>query len=108
MSTADMVPSYLQDSGRVVIFGYRTNGAGGNVVDIPTIGYSDFSTKQTESLAYRPKAIMSPNGIMTHYIENVGVIPDIEYNITEDDFLYGYEGYKIAIENTIKTMLEVK
>lgn len=105
VSAADIAPAILQDAGRAVIFGSRTCGAGGSVKTTDRIGYSDFRISQTESLAWRPKPVMSPNGIMTQYIENVGVIPDVEYDVTIEDFIGGYEGYKTAINATLKEML---
>jgi len=106
ISTADMTPAPLQDAGRVVMFGGRTCGAGGNVETTPRIGYSDFQISQTESLTVRPKPVMSPNGIETRYLENVGVIPDVEYQVTVDDFMNGYLGYRQAIENTLREILK--
>lgn len=105
ISTADMTPAFLQDSGRVVIFGGRTCGAGGNVQTIGPIGYSDFQISQTESLTVRPREITAPNGMKTRYLENVGVIPDVEYPITKEEFLNGYAGYKKAIETTLLSLI---
>lgn len=106
ISTADMTPAPLQDSGRAVMFGARTCGAGGNVETIERLGYSDFGISQTESLTVRPKEVTSPNGIPTRYLENVGVAPDVEYPITIDDFMGGYSGYRNAIDDTLLMMVK--
>jgi len=106
VSAADMFPASLQDAGRATIFGGRTCGAGGSVRTTGNLGYSDFRISQTETLAVRSKEIESPSGVKTSYLENVGVIPDIEYSITVDDFMEGYEGYKKAIENALRGVIK--
>jgi len=105
ISTADMTPAPLQDAKRVVMFGGTTCGAGGNVETTSVIGHSDFRISQTESLTVRPIAVMTDSGVPTNYLENVGVIPDVPYYITVDDFVNGYQGYKKAIEDTMMEML---
>lgn len=106
ISAADMTPAPLQDAGRIKVLGSRTNGAGGNVETTPHIGHSDFQVSQTESLAVRPKETTTPNGVKTRYLENVGVAPDIEYEITYDDFMNGYLGYRQAVDNAIRDMVK--
>ncbi|MBT3182115.1 MAG: protease-like activity factor CPAF [Deltaproteobacteria bacterium] len=106
ISTADMTPAPLQDAGRAVMFGGTTCGAGGNVETTSVIGHSDFRISQTESLTVRPTAIMTENGVPTNYLENVGVIPDVPYEVTADDFVNGYQGYKKAVEETLLKMLK--
>lgn len=106
ISAADMFPAPLQDSGRAVIFGERTCGAGGSVTTLENIGYSDFQISQTQSLAVRAKEITSVTGVKTPYLENVGVIPDVQYSITYDDFMDGYKGYKAAVEDAIRGLVK--
>jgi hypothetical protein len=108
ISTADMTPAFLQDSGRVKMFGARTCGAGGSVTTSSNIGYSDFKISQTESLAVRPRPVVTENGFSTRYLENVGVIPDFPYEITLDDFMGGYLGYRNAVDNALSLMLDGK
>lgn len=108
ISVADMTLAFLQDSERAVMFGGRTCGAGGSVETTDRIGYSDFQISQTESLTVRPKAVVTPQGITTRYLENIGVVPDVEYPITVNDFINGYAGYRKAIEDTLMVMLKGK
>ncbi|HEY8279088.1 MAG TPA: S41 family peptidase, partial [Bdellovibrionota bacterium] len=83
-SGGDAFPAIMKDNGRVTLFGARTTGAGGNVVEYGPLAHSFFKFRLTESLMVRP------NGA---YVENYGVSPDVEYNMTEDDFMNDYRGY---------------
>ena len=38
-------------------------------------------------------------------IENLGVCPDIPYEITRDDLVNGYEGYKEAVNIALENIL---
>ncbi len=105
-SAAEMFPALLQDAGRATVFGSRTMGAGGSVGEIGPIGTSDVTVTITESLVRRSKEITAPGGTMTHYIENVGVIPDVPYEITLDDYLNGYDGYLRALERAALEMTD--
>ncbi len=39
-------------------------------------------------------------------IENIGVIPDVEYELTIEDVRKGYQDYKKAVNKTVKDLLE--
>lgn len=83
-SGGDMFPAVMKDNGRATLFGAQTTGAGGNVREHGPLANSHFKLNLTESLMVRP------NG---EFIENRGVKPDVEYTVTEDDFMNGYRGY---------------
>lgn len=83
-SGGDAFPAIMQDNGRVTVFGAQTSGAGGNVAEYGPLANSFFKLQLTESLMVRP------NG---QYMENRGVVPDVKYEITEDDFMNDYRGY---------------
>lgn len=83
-SGGDMFPAIMKDNGRATLFGAQTTGAGGNVREHGPLSNSHFKVNLTESLMVRP------NG---EFIENRGVKPDVEYTVTEDDFMNGYRGY---------------
>ncbi|MCH9609118.1 MAG: hypothetical protein S4CHLAM45_08810 [Chlamydiales bacterium] len=92
-SGGDFFPAILQDNKRAVIFGTRTAGAGGYVMQASypnQNGVSEFHL--TASLAER---------INFEPIENLGVTPDIEYKLTADDLQYNYRNY---VENIVKTV----
>ncbi|WFU71459.1 S41 family peptidase [Bradyrhizobium sp. CB2312] len=91
-SAAEFLAAIMQDNHQAIIFGQRTGGAGGLVrsvelsPDFKKAGISDF--KLTWTLAWRSSG--SP-------IEDLGVTPDIFYNITVDDLRSGYVGYREAL-----------
>jgi len=88
-SCADLFPAILQDNGRATLFGKQTAGAGGSVR-----GYSHTSTfgvmqySLTGSIAYRK------NG---NPLENLGVTPDISYDLTVRDLRDNYADYINAV-----------
>ncbi|RZA07211.1 MAG: protease-like activity factor CPAF [Proteobacteria bacterium] len=86
-SGGDEFPALMKDNGRVTLFGAQTAGAGGNVNEYGPLANSYFKFNLTESLMVRP------NG---QFVENRGIVPDVAYAITEDDFNNGYRGYVAA------------
>jgi len=83
-SGGDAFPAIMKDNGRATLFGTQTSGAGGNVAEYGPLTNSFFKLQLTESLMVRP------NG---QYMENRGAVPDIHYEITEDDFMNDYRSY---------------
>jgi hypothetical protein len=95
-SGGDFFPATLQDNKRVKIFGTRTAGAGGYVLDFTypnSFGVDTF--RLTGSIAER---------VDLNPIENLGVKPDVEYSIGVDDLQNGYRGYVKAIQQTVSEM----
>lgn len=100
ISCGDFFPAILQDNKRVTILGTQTAGAGGYVMstEFPNrFGIQHFS--YTASIAQR---------IDNKPIENLGVKPDIEYEITPDDIQFGYSGYGTAIDKAVHDLLNPK
>lgn len=98
ISCGDFFPAILQDNKRATLFGTRTAGAGGYVrtVSYPNrFGINTF--RYTGSIAER--ADKNP-------IENLGVTPDIEYTITENDLQNNYYGYIQAIQKALGDLLK--
>jgi hypothetical protein len=96
-SGGDFLPAVLQDNHRVTILGSRTAGAGGAVLNtsFPNIfGISNFS--YTASIAVREN---------NNPIENIGVTPDIEYQLTEEDYQNNFKGYVEAINNAVFSLI---
>lgn len=97
-SCGDLFPAILQDNERATIFGTKTAGAGGAVLShshpnqLGVAGYT-FTGSLLERLDHTP-------------IENLGVTPDIVYDITEEDLQNGHRGYIAAIQKAVEGLLE--
>lgn len=95
-SGGDFFPTILQDNHRVTILGSRTAGAGGYVNDVKipnNIGINSF--RATESIAER---------VSGDPIENLGVKPDLEYELSAADFAQGYKDYVKAIRAAVESL----
>jgi C-terminal processing protease CtpA/Prc len=77
-SAGDLFPATMQDNKRGKLVGYRSNGAGGSVVEYSAGWYSETSTSVTESLMLRLEEREYPGLPKSRFIENVGVQPDVE------------------------------
>jgi hypothetical protein len=86
-STADSVPAMIQDARRGPLFGWRTNGAGGTNITPASGAYSEGLAGIVLGLMTRKEPIATPGYPTSHYIENVGVQPDIEYDYMTKDNL---------------------
>lgn len=96
-SGGDFFPAILQDNHRVKIFGSRTAGAGGYVLEqTPTNNLGIAAYRVTGSIAERV------NG---NPIENLGVTPDISYEMTAEDYQSNYAPYVKAIKDAINSIL---
>jgi C-terminal processing protease CtpA/Prc len=96
-SAGDFAPAILQDNRRAILMGTKTAGAGGAVTKFSfpnRNGIKDVSF--TDTIAER---------INLQKIENLGVIPDIEYQITEEDIKKGYQNYRNTINQAISHLL---
>ncbi len=97
-SGGDFFPAILKDNERITILGTRTAGAGGYVfnIDIPNnIGINSF--RVTESIAERV------NG---NPIENLGVTPDIVYEMTPMDYQANFGPYSAKINMTVDSLIK--
>ena len=97
-SGGDFFPAILQDNKRARIIGTRTSGAGGYVhgMSVPNVfGISYFSL--TGSLAER---------VDSNPIENLGVRPDVEINITVQDLQMNFAPFIYKIKQEISKTLK--
>ena len=96
-SGADFLPCILQDNKRAVIFGARTAGAGGCVA-----ATSFMNRLGVRMITYTSSIAERWNG---EKIENLGVSPDISYEVVRKDLLDGYKGYKMAVNLALESIL---
>lgn len=96
-SGADFLPAILRDNERVTLFGARTAGAGGcvNTYTYPNrFGLSQYSLTTTF-------ALRSSGACM----ENLGVTPDIVYQVTPLDLQNGYHDYASAVNKALGAIM---
>ena len=93
-SGGDAFPSLMGGYKRATLLGTRTWGLGGHVEELPPLYNSAINVRMTKSLFYRPDG--TP-------VENNGAVPDVNYSITRDDYLYDYKNYQ---KFYLKTLLE--
>lgn len=98
-SGGDAFPSLMQGIGRAKLMGTRTSGLGGHVEMQPALNYSGITYRMTKSLFYRPDGVA---------VENNGAVPNIEYTITRDDFLYEFKNYQQTYLEEIFKMIELE
>ena len=77
ISTADSVANMIQSSGRGVLYGMRTNGAGGNNTTYDAGPFSEGLAGMTIGIQTRPRPFTIAGYPTSIYIENVGVQADI-------------------------------
>jgi Peptidase family S41 len=106
-STADSVPAMFQDAGRGPLFGWRSNGAGGNNTTFAAGGYSEGSEGMTLALQVRPNMIATADYPASRLIENVGVRPDIQVDyMTKDNLLQQGKPYVDAFTAAIVDLIK--
>ena len=89
-STADSVPSMIQDARRGLLYGKRSNGAGGNNTSFDAGPYSEGIAGMTLALQVRSNVIAAADYPFSAIIENVGVHPNLEADyMTKDNLLQG-------------------
>lgn len=97
-SGGDFMPAILQDNRRALLFGSRTAGAGGFVTAFQFPNTNGIALcSYTGSIAERP-------GMQK--IENIGITPDIAYELTASDIQNGYQGYIKAVNEAVLKLLD--
>jgi len=93
ISAADIFAAIMQDAGRALHFGWRTNGAGGRAGGPGVIGgghFSESSVGVTRTIVTRKAPVVTDDHPTAPYIENIGVRPDIYYDyMTRENLMTG-------------------
>ncbi len=97
-SGGDFFPAIMKDNQRATILGTRTAGAGGYVLPVSFPNHSGIRAfLLTGSLAER----------LNHEpIENMGIEPDIHYELSVRDLQENYTEYVEAIVTTVESLVE--
>ena len=108
VSAAEMFAATLQDLSRASVYGVRTDGGGGNVVEYDeTLGpYAEGNVRITQSIAVRNQLISTPGLPSAPYVENIGIQPDFpaEFN-TRDNLLTGGQPFVNGFRQVIGNMI---
>jgi len=76
-STADSVAAMFQENKRGVLYGYRTNGAGGNNIGIENGPYTEGTIGMTICLQVAKTPVLRDGYPYTGVVENTGIHPDV-------------------------------
>ena len=101
-SGGDAFAATMQDNERALLFGMRTMGAGGNVVDWEAGSYSLGTMRVTESLMIRKNPVTTFEYPSAPYVENIGVYPDffVDY-MTNDNLIQSGKPFVDAFVSTM-------
>jgi hypothetical protein len=110
LSSAEVFTMLLQDTQRATIFGDRTDGGGGDVVQFDATAYSEGSARVTLGLINRAHPVSTPGfppGFYNIFYDGQGIYPDIlESYQTLDNLLNGGQTFvsdlSAAIANLVK------
>ncbi|MBI4905021.1 MAG: PDZ domain-containing protein [Acidobacteria bacterium] len=103
-SAAEFMAAILQDNGRAVFYGTRTNGAGGSITPVYGGVYSDMYGSVTASQLIRSKAATVQGLPASSYIENAGIQPNIVDDYMKAENLNG--GGKPFLDRVLKAMAD--
>jgi hypothetical protein len=103
-SCADAFPMLVKANGLAPLFGRRTIGLGGNVESFGPLSNSQASLSLTRSLftTHQDDETYAPGD----FVENNGVLPDIEHVITVADYRGGFVDYMRRFSQELVSRLE--
>ena len=102
-SGGDAFAATIQDNARGPLLGWRTMGAGGNVLPWTGGSYSLGSLTVTQSLMNRKTPIVTSDYPTAPYVENIGVRPDIPVDyMTRDNLSRNGQSF---VESFVAAML---
>lgn len=102
-SSAELFAALLQDNGRALLGGMRTNGAGGAVISMPTGHFTEASVRLPQTIAVRTHQAVAPGLPAAPFIENIGVRPDFEIDYMELAHpLHGDAGFWKALQQALE------
>jgi len=106
LSAAELFSATLQDAKRATVYGTRTDGGGGSVVEFDTTPNSEGFARVTISLGIRAGNITSPGFPSAPLIENIGVVPDVTADyMTVDNLKNGGTTFVTGFSNVISNLI---
>lgn len=103
-SCGDVFPMLIQRNGAAPLFGRRTMGLGGNVEAVGTLTNSTAQLHLTRGLFTTHRDDESYPAQV--FIENNGVAPDIEHEISVDDFRGGFVDYMAHFSQVLAAQID--
>ena len=108
LSAAEFFGATMQDAQRVTVYGTRSDGGGGNVVEFNATSYSEGLSRVTESLGVRNHNISTPGFPSAPFIENIGVYPDVQADYqTRANLFTGGQPFVTGFSNLIYKLITV-
>ena len=104
-SMCDIFSGIVQDNHLATVVGARTMGAGGNVVNHYEAPNSHLMVRQTESLIVRRVVKADGEVVLGSYIENLGITPDVEMDVSSTSNSK-YASVRIKAIEALKAMTE--
>jgi hypothetical protein len=106
ISCGDAFPLLIQANRVAPLFGQRTMGAGGSVELVAQLPHSNAGLRLTRGLftASRPDGTYA----QTDFVENRGVVPDIQHQITVADFRAGFVDYMTRFSDQIVSQISAR
>lgn len=99
-SCGDLFPAILQDNDRALLFGKKTAGAGGYVMMYEaTSRFGIAAYSLTGSLCKR---------VGGEVIENLGVTPDVPYELTKRDLEENYADYIRTVDDEVRKLINTR
>ncbi|MDX2178086.1 MAG: S41 family peptidase [Bryobacteraceae bacterium] len=93
-SQAEHFPAMFQDAKRGLVVGIRTAGLGGTVITAAAPAYGEGTIRYTSALTVRNSVVSFPGLPSAPYIENFGVIPDVQLDsMTRENLLTGFRPF---------------
>jgi hypothetical protein len=106
VSCADAFPLLIKANHIAPLFGQRTMGGGGSVEGVVQLPHSNAGLRLTRGLftASRPDGTYA----QTDFVENRGVVPDIQHQITVADFRAGFVDYMTRFSDQIVSQISAR
>jgi len=110
LSAAEIFAMFMQDSKRATLFGTRTDGGGGNVVEFNATDYSEGFSRITESLITRAQPVATPGfpaGPYSIFYDGQGIYPDmVEDYQTLNNLLHGGATFVADFSTAIANLIQ--
>jgi C-terminal processing protease CtpA/Prc len=107
LSTAELLPMFMQDEGRGTVLGVRTGGGGGTAAAYSAGVYSEGIARITRSIFTRKRPVSTPGFPAVDHFQNVGIYPDIIADrLTRENLITGGKPFVDAFTKAVTNLIE--